>query len=206
MSDGRMIAVVDDDDAVRQSTSRLLTRAGHRVHSFPRGEAFLQADLPANVDCILLDIRMPGLSGIDVLRALKDRPSVPPVIVLTGHGDVPLAVEAMKLGAAEFLEKPFPPDLLLRVLERVWTERSHAEKEDGEKCEAGLRVGALTPRQRQVLRGIALGQPNKIIAFNLGLSTRTVEAYRAQLLDKLGVRSTAEAVRIALHAGIADPA
>jgi two-component system response regulator FixJ len=204
MSRSRVIVLVDDDDAVRQATSRLLVRAGNRVLSFPRGDTFLEADLPEDTDCILLDLRMPGLSGIEVLRMLQQRRSFPPVIVLTGHGDVPLAVEAMKLGAVEFLEKPYPPNLLLEVLERVWTRRSRSRAKNAENGKAEACVEKLTRRQRQVLRGVALGQANKMIAYHLGLSIRTVESYRAQVLDKLGVRSTADAVRIAVRAGLTD--
>jgi two-component system response regulator FixJ len=204
ISQNRTLVVVDDDDAVRQSTSRLLERAGNRVHSFSRGDAFLEAGLPAETDAILLDLRMPVMGGIEVLRALAEKGEVPPVIVLTGHGDVPLAVEAMKLGAAEFLEKPYPPDQLVEVLDRVCAVRAVRRNEEAERSDARARVEKLTPRQLQVLRGMASGDPSKVIAHNLSLSIRTVEAYRALLLERIAARTTAEAVRIAVRAGLMD--
>ena len=203
MASSRKFVVVDEDDAVRHSTAYLLTRAGHRVHSFSRGDDLVAEGVPPDADAILLDLRMPGMSGIDVLRALGRTQGMPPVIVLTGHGDVPLAVEAMKLGAAEFLEKPYPPDALLALLDSVAERRALGRTDSAEQMDAVARVSRITPRQRDVLVGIARGEPNKIIAYKLGLSTRTVEAYRAQLLEKLGVRSTAEAVRLAVLAGLA---
>jgi two-component system response regulator FixJ len=204
MAPARTIVLVEDDDVVRQSTALVLRGAGHRVREFARGDDFLAADLPDPPDAILLDLHLPGLTGTDVLRALRARGPMPPVVVLTGHGEVAIAVEVMKLGAAEFLEKPCPPERLLDALERATVARPPARTEEYEAARA--QVGALTPRQREVLKGIALGQSNKLIAYTLGLSPRTVESYRAQLLAKLDVSSTAEAVRIALLAGLAPEA
>ncbi|HEX4737121.1 MAG TPA: response regulator [Allosphingosinicella sp.] len=204
MAPARTIVLVEDDDVVRRSTALLLRGAGHRVVEFARGEDLLAAALPEPPDAILLDLHLPGLTGIDVLRALPARGPMPPVVVLTGHGEVPVAVEVMKLGATEFLEKPCPPERLLDALERATAARPPARVEDYEAAQA--QVDALTPRQREVLKGVALGQSNKLIAYTLGLSRRTVESYRAQLLAKLGVGSTAEAVRIALLAGLAPEA
>jgi len=200
----RDIVVVDDDPAVRQSMERLFAAAGHRVHSFESGDAFLAARLPADADLIFLDLRMPGRDGMEVLRALGQRRAVPPVVMLTGHGEVPIAVEAIKMGAADFVEKPSKPDELLEVFERVCSEHVAARVRETERAAALARISELSPRQRQILQGVALGQPNKIIAFNLGLSIRTVEAYRGQLYDRLGVRSTADAVRMAVSAGLAE--
>lgn len=197
-----VVAVVDDDDAVRLSTARLLERAGHRVQTYSSGDAFLEARLPDQLDCVLLDMRMPGRNGLDVLRALGDRDTAPSVLVLTGHGDVPLAVEAMKLGAVDFLEKPYPAGALIDAIQGACELRARSRASESASREAVERVRTLSERQRQVLTGIVKGQPNKIIAYELDLSIRTVEAYRAQLLDKLGVRSTAEAVRIAIAAGL----
>jgi two-component system response regulator FixJ len=202
MSLSRIFVVVDDDDAVRESTMRLLLRAGHRVHGFSRGGDFIQHEALTEADAILLDLRMPGMSGIDVLRSLRKRVAVPPVVVLTGHGDIPLAVEAIKLGATEFLEKPYPPDTLLEILDRTAERGGIEQSEATERRKAVDCVARLTARQREVLAGIARGEPNKIIAYKLGLSTRTVEAYRAQLIAKLRARTTAEAVRLAVLAGV----
>ncbi len=202
MAERHVVAVVDDDDAVRLSTARLLERAGLRVQTFASGDAFLEARLPDQMGCILLDMRMPGRNGLDVLRVLSERDSAPAVLVLTGHGDIPLAVEAMKLGAIDFLEKPYQPGALIGAVEGACELRARSRASEAAKGEAAELTRTLSERQRQVLEGIVQGKPNKIIAYELDLSIRTVEAYRAQLLDKLGVRSTAEAVRIALAAGI----
>jgi two-component system response regulator FixJ len=196
------IAIVDDDDAVRRSTAKLLESAGHRVLSFASGDEFLRARLPQDVNCILLDIRMPGTNGLDVLRALGEHDHPPSVLVLTGHGDIPMAVEAMRLGALDFLEKPYAPKTLLAAVDSATETHQQSRAHHAGGREAATLVGTLSERQRQVLAGIVKGRPNKLIAFELGLSIRTVEAYRAQLLIKLGVRSTAEAVRIAIAAGL----
>jgi len=201
----RVIVVVDDTPAIRESMQRLFGAVGHQVYSFESGDAFLAAEVPADADLVLLDLQMPGLDGMEVLRALRQRPSIPPVVVLTGHGDVPLAVEAIKMGAADFVEKPCKPEELLELLERVCGEHIGVRVREARRAAALARIGELSPRQRQILRGVALGQPNKIIAFNLGLSIRTVEAYRAQLYDRLGVKSIADAVRLAMFAGVTVP-
>jgi len=203
VADTQVVAIVDDDDAVRRSTSALLERAGYRVRAFASGDAFLAAQLPGDSDCILLDMRMPGTSGLGVLKALGNWPSMPPVLVLTGHGAVGEAVEAMKLGAADFLEKPYPPQSLVQAIGQALAPRP-SQKAGAVDAAAAAKVDSLSQRQLQVLRGILKGQPNKIIAHELDLSIRTVEAYRAQLLEKLGVRGTAEAVRLAIAAGMLE--
>lgn len=204
MSDNYVIAIVDDDEAVRHSTAGLLKRAGHRVESFIAGSEFLASVLPNDFDCLLLDMRMPGLDGLGVMRALRERGLSLPILVLTGHGDVPMAVEAMRLGAIDFLEKPYPPTALLEAIARACTAAPPLPAGQVVNKQAQAKVAALSDRQRDVLRGILRGQPNKIIAWELGLSIRTVETYRAQMLEKLGVRGTAEAVRLALAAGLSD--
>lgn len=195
--DRPLIAVVDDDDGARLSAQWLLEGEGHRVLPFADGEGFLASPLLGRVGCVLLDMRMPGLGGLDVLRALAGREDGPSALVMTGHGDVAMAVEAMKLGALDFIEKPYQPAGLLQAIARA----SACQARRGARRAAAARVEGLSPRQRAVLSGIAAGRPNKIIAYQLGLSVRTVEAYRAQLFERLGVRSTAEAVRVALAAG-----
>jgi len=197
----KVIAVVDDDDVVRHSTAVLLERAGYSIVAFESGDAFLATQRPGDSDCILLDMRMTGTDGLGVLKALGAWEEMPPVLVLTGHGAVPEAVEAMKLGAADFLEKPYPAEALLSAIDKA-LEAGSTGKAGAVDAAAAARVGTLSNRQQQVLRGILKGQPNKIIAYELGLSIRTVEAYRAQLLEKLGVRGTAEAVRLAIAAGM----
>jgi two-component system response regulator FixJ len=202
MPDSYVVAIVDDDDAVRQSTAGLLRRAGHRVDSYTDGTEFLASDLPENLGCILLDMRMPGLDGLGVMRALREREVAVPILVMTGHGDVPLAVEAMRLGAVDFLEKPYPPGALLDAIRHACNTPVALPGAQPVNKQAQAKVATLSERQRAVLLGILKGQPNKIIAWELGLSIRTVEAYRAQMLIKLGVRGTAEAVRMAMAAGM----
>jgi two-component system response regulator FixJ len=206
MSDSHMIAIVDDDESVRHSTAGLLMRAGNRVESFTGGSEFLASDLPKDLDCLLLDMHMPGLDGLAVMRALRERDLSLPILVLTGHGDVPMAVEAMRLGAVDFLEKPYPPAALLEAIARACAAPPAGAGAQPVNKQAQAKVAALSDRQREVLRGILKGQPNKIIAWELGLSIRTVETYRAQMLEKLGVRGTAEAVRLAIAAGLTDGA
>lgn len=198
-----VVAIVDDDEAVRRSTAALLERAGYRVREFESGDAFLAAQFPGDSDCILLDLRMPGTGGLDVLRILGTWETMPPVLVMTGHGAVREAVEAMKLGAADFLEKPYPAEALLTVIGKA-LEAEPAAKAGAVDANAAAKVVLLSQRQTQVLGGMLKGKPNKVMAYELGLSIRTVEAYRAQLLDKLGVRSTAEAIRIAIAAGMLE--
>jgi two-component system response regulator FixJ len=203
VSSEKIVTIVEDDDVVRRSAAALLERAGYRTRSFPSGDAFLAAEVPGDSDCILLDMRMSGTDGLGVLQALSAWEKMPPVLVLTGHGAVPQAVEAMKLGAADFLEKPYPAEALLAAVGKALKAGSTG-KPGAVDAAAAAKVATLSQRQAQVLRGILKGQPNKIMAYELGLSIRTVEAYRAQLLEKLGVRGTAEAVRIAIAAGMLE--
>lgn len=202
--EGRTVVVVDDDPAVRDSTMTLLTHAGHAVHLFESGDALVAAGIPAGTDIILLDIMMPGRNGLDTLRALAPASDLPPVVVLTGHGDIPLAVEAMKLGAVEFLEKPYSMKSLLELVATLRRNPLPRKDDDPLRQAAIAKVEALSPRQREVLRGLALGEQSKVTAHRLGLSVRTVEAYRAHLFERLGVRGMAEAVRIAVLAGLHD--
>jgi two-component system response regulator FixJ len=196
--------VVDDDPAVRESTSALLQVAGHVVHAFDSGDALLEAGVPTDTNVILLDIMMPGLSGLDTLRALTGQSVRPAIIVLTGHGDIPLAVEAMKLGAVEFLEKPYPMQSLLDLVATVEADTVGSSSIDAQRSDALEKLGRLTKRQREVLRGLAMGEQSKVTAYRLNLSVRTVEAYRSQLFGRLGVRGMAEAVRIAVVGGLLD--
>jgi two-component system response regulator FixJ len=200
MSRSYSIAIVDDNDAVRTSMARLLESEGHQLLSFASGDSFLEAGLPDQLNCILLDMQMPGKNGLEVLRVIGERSHRPAVLVMTGHGDIPMAVEAMKLGAFDFLQKPFASASLLAAVESASEYHLYSRASLTGNREAVALVETLSERQRQVLAGIVKGRPNKLIAYDLGLSIRTVEAYRAQTLVKLGVHSTAEAVRIAIAA------
>ena len=197
----KCIAVVDDDEAVRLSTADLLKHFGFEVKLFKSGDAFLDAESFDGISCILLDLQMPGRDGLAVLRALAGRGDSPPALVLTAHGGIPAAVEAIKLGAHDFMEKPYDAELLLKKIEEAVRHPAGAKSGD---AEAAALIATLSGRQRQVLGGIVRGLQNKIIAYELGLSIRTVEAYRAQLLERLGARGTADAVRVAIAAGFVD--
>jgi len=200
----KRIAVIDDDEAVRLSTADLLQRLGFDVTLFKSGDAFLESDSLEGIDCILLDLQMPGRDGLAVLRTLAERGESPAALVLTAHGGIPAAVEAIKLGAHDFMEKPYDAEVLLRKIEEAMQRPADKKGMARANAEAAALVAALSARQREVLRGIVRGLQNKIIAYELSLSIRTVEAYRAQLLDRLGARGTADAVRVAIAAGFMD--
>jgi two-component system response regulator FixJ len=196
------IAVVDPDEKARAAAARLCERDGYRVLPFASGDDFLSAGPPDHVTCVVLDISTPDRQGIEVLRRLAERTMAPPVIVLTGKADIGLVVEAMKLRAIDLIEKPYQPESLLGAVARAEIMAGQIGSARQTKREAAELVERLTKRQQQVLQGIARGEPNKIIAWKLGLSVRTVESYRAQVLARLRARNSADAVRIAIAAGI----
>ncbi|MFL9839772.1 response regulator FixJ [Sphingomonas sp. ST-64] len=202
MSDKRLIHLIDDEESVRRSASFLLKTSGFEVRAYPSGVVFLKEARHPDPGCILLDIRMPEIDGLEVQRELNARGVALPVIVLTGHGDVATAVTAMKQGAVDFLEKPFEKSALLAALERGFERLARSGDAEVEGQEAQVRVAALTPRERDVLRGLVAGHPNKTIAYDLGISPRTVEVHRANVMTKLEVRSLSEALRIAFAAGL----
>jgi two-component system response regulator FixJ len=204
MSEAASIAIVDDDNDLRRSTGDLLKAEGYRVLSFTNGAEFIASDPDGRLSCILLDIGMPGLDGIGVLQALGERGLRVPVLVITGQGDIPTAVKAMRLGAVNFIEKPYAADELLRAVREALDGPGPRRMLPPDGGQARARVASLTERQRNVLLGVMNGQANKLIAFELGLSVRTVESYRAQMLEKLGASGTAEAVRIGIAAGLAE--
>jgi len=199
-SDGRLVHLVDDDAAIRRSVGFILKTSGHRVETYDSGMELLKKSGDLEQGCILLDIRMPGMDGLEVQQALQDQGVSLPVIIMTGHGDVTLAVKAMKAGAVDFIEKPFDKEALLASLEQGFGRLSRKEATDDRKRDAEVRLQALTPRERDVLIGLAQGLPNKTIAYDLGISPRTVEIHRANLMSKLEVRSLSEALRIAFAA------
>jgi two-component system response regulator FixJ len=204
MSEAASIAIVDDDNDLRRSTGDLLKAEGYRVLSFTNGAEFIASDPDGRLSCILLDIGMPGLDGIGVLQALGERGLRVPVLVITGQGDIPTAVKAMRLGAVNFIEKPYAADELLRAVREALDGPAPRRMLPPDGGQARARVAGLTERQRNVLLGVMKGQANKMIAFELGLSVRTVESYRAQMLEKLGASGTAEAVRMGIAAGLAE--
>lgn len=201
----RTIRIVEDDGAVAESLVSLLESWGFLVEAFPDGEALLGAPEPGRPDCILLDVRLPGMDGLAVLRALRRRGDPTPVIVLTGHGDVAMAVRAVRDGAQDFVEKPFDDEDLVRRIEAAGRSETAADATLEPEAESfAARFAALTPRETEVMQEVVAGHANKVIAHRLGLSPRTVEVHRARVMEKTGAASLSQLVRLALKAGI-DP-
>jgi two-component system response regulator FixJ len=203
--DRAVVHVIDDDEAARQSLAFLLGTAGIEVQTYDSAVAFLKRATEIRAGCIITDVRMPEVSGIDLLRRLNELGLEIPVIVITGHGDVPLAVEAMKIGAADFLEKPFDDEMLLASVRSALGSQEQARRRQAERAEIEGRLAALSNRERDVLEGLVAGRANKQIAFDLGISPRTVEIYRANLMTKMEAASLSDLVRMALIAGIVGP-
>ena len=201
-SEPAIVHVIDDDEALRDSLAFLLRTADLEVMSHASATAFLESLPLTELTCIITDVRMPGLSGIDLLRRMKELGIEVPVIVITGHGDVPLAVEAMRFGAVDFLEKPFDDEILLQSVRAALRQQAGAAKRQSERAEIEGRLATLSPRERDVLGGLVAGRANKQIAFELGISPRTVEIYRANLMDKMQAGSLSELVRMALIVGM----
>ncbi|MXP41493.1 response regulator [Altererythrobacter soli] len=194
----RRVYIVDDDSSVRRSMRFVLAAAGYEPRPFASGEDFLEELPHLQPGCVLLDVRMPQLNGLQVLSTVRERGNRFPVLVITGHGDVPTAVEAMKLGADDFLEKPFVDDVLLRSLETLSARLNEDAEHDRRLAEASERIALLTQREREVLQGLIGGYSNKEIALKLSLSVRTVESYRADLMRKLEMSSVADLVRFGI--------
>jgi len=199
MSDKTVIHVIDDDAAMRDSLAFLLDVNGFAPKVHESATAFLGGVDLASLACVISDIRMPGMNGIELVRKLKGAGSSCPVILITGHGDVALAVEAMKAGAADFIEKPFDDAALLGAIRAAL---QPARGDNAAKRAAEARLAELSPRERDVLQGLVAGKINKVIAHELSISPRTVEVYRANLMAKTGARSMSELMRIALAAGL----
>ncbi len=198
----RTVHLIDDDPAMRDSLGFLLEMQGFAPRLFDSAQAFLEAlpDLPM-AGCILTDLRMPGMSGLELVARLKVEGVSLPVVVMTGHGDVGLAVEAMKAGVVDFIEKPFSAEVLVKAIQGALS-RDPAPAEGQERRAAEQRLEGLSPRERDVLKGVVQGHANKVIAHQLGISPRTVEIYRANLMSKVGVRTLSDLMRIALAAGL----
>ncbi len=196
------VFVVDDDEAVRDSLSLLLETAGHRVEAFESGPKLLAALTSEKRGCVIADVRMPGMDGLELQEQLLARRIKLPVIIITGHGDVPIAVRAMKAGAIDFVEKPFADDTILEAIRLALAEADRARKERGPVSEIDDRLAQLTQRERDVLQAMVAGHPNKVIAHLLQISPRTVEIHRARVMDKMAARSLSHLVRMALQAGV----
>jgi two-component system response regulator FixJ len=203
---GRTVYLVDDDEAVRRSAGFMLRTSGFAVKAYESGVELLKEAKDLAPGCVLLDVRMPGMDGLEVQRELRARGISHPIIVMTGHGDITVAVQAMKSGAVDFIEKPFEKAVLLDAIGEGFARIEKSHRAEARAAEAEVRLGALTSRERDVLQGLARGHPNKTIAYDLGISPRTVEIHRANLMRKLGVASLSEALRIAFAAGPGEDA
>jgi two-component system response regulator FixJ len=197
-----VVHVIDDDEAVRQSLKFLLESASIGVETHASAPEFLRLLPEMEPACVITDVRMPNISGIDLLRRLRELKRGIPVIVITGHGDVALAVEAMKIGAADFLEKPFDDEALLASVRSAINSHGREQQRHNERGEVEGRLATLSKRERDVLDGLVAGLANKQIAFELGISPRTIEIYRANLMTKMQAASLSDLVRMALIAGV----
>lgn len=204
MRNDAVVHVIDDDQAVRESLSFLLKSAGFAVETHDSAKSFLHRSNELTTGCIITDVRMPDISGIDLLNRLKEMRIRLPVIVITGHADVPLAVHAMKSGALEFFEKPFDDEALLAAVKAALQHQGADAKRDADRAQILDRLATLSNRERQVLEGLVAGHPNKTIAFDHGISPRTVEIYRANVMSKMQAASLSDLVRMALIGGILE--
>ena len=191
------VYVIDDDEAVRDSTAFLLETADLKVRTYESAETFL-AERDRAPGCIITDVRMPGINGLELARRIRDSGSNEPVIVITGHADLSLAIEAMRAGVIDFVEKPFDDEVLLGSIIRVLGQAEGALSAEGQRREMASRFDSLSQRERDVLLGLVQGHPNKVIAYDLNISPRTVEVYRANLMTKMKAGSLSELVRIYL--------
>ena len=196
------VYIVDDDEAVRDSVSALLESKGYAVTSFGSAPEFLETARSLSAGCVVVDIRMPEMDGLELQQRLIERSLGFPLIVITGHGDVPLAVRAMKAGAIDFIEKPFALEAILDSLAAAFARLATPTGQDPAAVAAASKLNLLSPREREVLEGLLAGLPNKSIAYDLGISPRTVEIHRARLMDKMGARSLSELIRLALAGGV----
>ena len=202
MPSSPVVHVIDDDDAARDSLSFLLRAAQVDVRAYETAPAFLATIKTLSSGCVITDVRMPEMSGIELLRRLRESGIDIPVIVITGHGDIPLAVEAMKYGASDFFEKPYDDEALLTAVRSALNQQEGAVQKAADRAALNERLAALSNRERQVLEGLVAGKPNKIIAFDYDISPRTVEIYRANVMTKMQAASLSELVQMALIAGV----
>ena len=196
------VYVIDDDDAMRDSLDFLLGAANFQVTLFESAHNFLNTISSVDFGCVVSDVRMPGIDGIELLKHLKANRSVLPVVIMTGHGDVPLAVEAMKLGAVDFLEKPFEDDRIIGMIDVALRQAVSGAQSEAMTHDIASRIATLSPRERQVMDGLIAGLSNKLIARDYDISPRTIEVYRANVMTKMQAASLSELVRLAIRAGV----
>jgi two-component system response regulator FixJ len=199
-----VVHIVDDDEAVRQSLAFLLSTAGIPIRVYDSATSFLASLATLQNGCLITDVRMPDMTGIELLQRLRAKDLMLPVIVITGHGDIPLAVEAMKSGAIDFIEKPFAEEAILRAVRAAEDRAKKLERRSDEEAQVAARLASLSERERQVLDGLVAGNANKTIAYELGISPRTVEVYRANLMTKMQAKSLSELIRMTLATRTAD--
>ncbi len=199
--DTALVHIIDDDDAVRDSLALLLDAAGIAVRTYESATKFLALAPHLGAGCVLTDVRMPDMDGLALQRRLTEAGVTMPVIVMTGHGDVPIAVAALKAGALDFLEKPFDDERLIAAVRTALAASRDARRQAAAVAEIAARLASLTPREREVLDLLVVGNPNKTIAYDLGASPRTVEVHRARVMEKMGARSLAELVRMVIALG-----
>jgi two-component system response regulator FixJ len=202
MSDKAKVYVIDDDEAMRDSLDFLLDSADFNVTLFESALNFLDALPGLDFGCVVSDVRMPGVNGIELLKRMKLGHSAFPIVIMTGHGDIPLAVEALKLGAVDFLEKPFEDDRLIGMVEAAIRQAQTAAKSEAITHDIAARIATLSPRERQVMDGLIAGLSNKLIAREYDISPRTIEVYRANVMTKMQANSLSELVRLAMRAGL----
>jgi len=202
MPDRGKVYVIDDDEAMRDSLNFLLDSADFSVTLFETAIRFLEALPGLEFGCVVSDVRMPGMDGIELLKRMKAGQSGFPIVIMTEHGDVPLAVEAMKLGAVDFLEKPFEDDRLIGMIEAAIRQAEPAARSEALTLDIAARIATLSPRERQVMDGLIAGLSNKLIAREYDISPRTIEVYRANVMTKMQANSLSELVRLAMRAGL----
>lgn len=196
------VYVIDDDPAMRDSLDFLLGSAGFNVTLFESALTFLETLPGLTFGCVVSDVRMPGMDGIDLLRHLKKELKTLPIVIMTGHGDIPLAVEAMKLGAIDFLEKPFEDERLVTIINSALSQAVSDSRNEAVVADIASRIASLSPRERQVMDGLVAGLSNKLIARDYNISPRTIEVYRANVMTKMQASSISELVRLAMRGGV----
>ena len=201
----RIVFVIDDEPSVRRSLSRLLKAAGYDVEVFASAQDFLRHESDEELACLVLDVKMPGLNGLELQEALTAANRHVPIIFVTGHGDIPTSVRAMRGGATDFLSKPFDADNLIAAIERALETARKQLKEEAERREIEQRLAELTPREQEVLRHVITGELNKQIAANLGASEKTIKVHRGRVMRKMQAQSVAELVRLCEKLGIRGP-
>ncbi|MEN3288081.1 MAG: two-component system, LuxR family, response regulator FixJ [Bradyrhizobium sp.] len=202
MAEKAKVYVIDDDEAMRDSLQFLLESSGFDVTLFDSAQGFLDALAGLAFGCVVSDVRMPGIDGIELLKRMKAARSSCPIVIMTGHGDVPMAVETMKLGAIDFLEKPFEDERLTTMIESAIRQAEPTARDEAVTQDIAARIATLSPRERQVMDGLMAGLSNKLIAREYDISPRTIEVYRANVMTKMGANSLSELVRLAMRAGV----